>query len=75
MKAAANQLHYPELYDLEKPNQRAFHCIANNIIMDALSHMRLVVAVGVGTMGPLSCWVTSSAAELIKQPTIANVCS
>jgi hypothetical protein len=44
-------------------------------LLDGLSHMRLVVAVGVGTMGPLNCWVASSAAELIKQPTVANDCT
>ena len=49
-------------------NSNCWACRAHtSALLGALSHMRLVVAVGMGTMGPLNCWVASSAAELIKQ--------
>ena len=32
MKANANRIYHPKLYDLETPNQRALHSVVNNII-------------------------------------------
>ena len=49
--------------------------VHTSALLGALSHMRLVVAVGKGTIGPLNFWVASSAAESIKQAPVANVCT
>ena len=57
-------------------NSNYWVCRAHtSALLGALSHMRLFVAVGKGTIGPLNFWIACSAAESIKQALVANVCS